>query len=85
MDLPDENGTYVLIASVPQMKRIEVGPVGEFDIVPGSYAYMGALSEPAGSIDPLRYRNLSNQRFQLPFEHFPSIQELRRIKLAKDL
>ena len=42
MDLPDEKGTYVLIASVPQMKRIEIGQLGEFDIVPGSYAYVGS-------------------------------------------
>jgi hypothetical protein len=25
MDLPDEKGTYVLIASMPQMKRLEIG------------------------------------------------------------
>ncbi len=42
MDLPDKKGTYVLIASVPQMKRIEVGQLGEFDIVPGYYAYVGS-------------------------------------------
>src|SRR5262249_14317180 len=42
MDLPDEKGTYVLIASVPQMKRVEVGQLGEFDIVPGFYAYVGS-------------------------------------------
>ncbi len=42
MDLPEEKGTYVLIASVPQMKRIEVGQLGKFDIVPGYYAYVGS-------------------------------------------
>lgn len=42
MDLPDERGTYVLIASVPQMKRIAVGQLGRFDIVPGFYAYVGS-------------------------------------------
>jgi Uri superfamily endonuclease len=42
MDLPDEKGTYVLIASVMQMKRIEVGQLGEFDVVPGFYAYVGS-------------------------------------------
>ena len=42
VSLPDEKGTYVLIASVPQMKRIEVGQLGEFDIVPGFYAYVGS-------------------------------------------
>ncbi len=42
MDLPEEKGTYVLIASVPQMKRIEIGRLGLFDIVPGYYAYVGS-------------------------------------------
>lgn len=42
MDLPAEKGTYVLIASVPQMKRIGVGRLGEFDVVPGFYAYVGS-------------------------------------------
>ena len=42
MDLPDEKGTYVLIVSVPQMKRIEIGQLGEIDIVPGFYAYVGS-------------------------------------------
>jgi hypothetical protein len=38
MDLPEEKGTYVLIAFVPQMKRIEIGCLGRFDIIPGYYA-----------------------------------------------
>jgi Uri superfamily endonuclease len=42
MDLPDEKGTYVLIASVSQMKRIEIGRLGCFDIIPGYYAYVGS-------------------------------------------
>lgn len=41
-DLPQENGTYVLIASVLQMKRIEIGRLGRFDIIPGYYAYVGS-------------------------------------------
>ena len=42
MELPDDKGTYVLIASVPQMKRVEVGQLGRYDIVPGFYAYVGS-------------------------------------------
>jgi Uri superfamily endonuclease len=40
MDLPEDKGTYVLIASVAQMKRLEIGSLGAFDIVPGFYAYV---------------------------------------------
>lgn len=42
MDLPLDKGTYVLIASVLRMKRIGIGQLGEFDIVPGFYAYVGS-------------------------------------------
>jgi Uri superfamily endonuclease len=33
---------YVLIASVLQMRRIEIGRLGRFDIIPGYYAYLGS-------------------------------------------
>jgi len=42
MDLPEAKGTYVLIASVAQMKRLEIGSLGRFDIIPGFYAYVGS-------------------------------------------
>jgi len=42
MDLPEDKGTYVLIASVAQMKRLEIGSLGTFDIVPGFYAHVGS-------------------------------------------
>jgi len=42
MDLPEHKGTYVLIASLPQMKRIEIGRLGRFDLIPGYYAYVGS-------------------------------------------
>jgi len=42
MDLPESKGTYVLIASVAQMKRLEIGRLGACDIVPGFYAYVGS-------------------------------------------
>jgi hypothetical protein len=35
MDLPEAKGTYVLIAFVAQMKRLEIGRLGAYDIVPG--------------------------------------------------
>ncbi len=42
MDLPEDKGTYILIAQVRQMKRLELGSLGQFDIVPGFYAYVGS-------------------------------------------
>ena len=42
MDLPEDKGTYILIAQVLQMKRLAIGSLGQFDIVPGFYAYVGS-------------------------------------------
>jgi Uri superfamily endonuclease len=42
MDLPEAKGTYILIAQVSEMKRLEVGSLGKFDITPGFYAYVGS-------------------------------------------
>ncbi len=41
-NLPEAKGTYVLICAVAQMKRLEIGRLGDFDIVPGFYAYVGS-------------------------------------------
>jgi len=42
MELPDAKGTYVLIACAVQMKRLAIGRLGTFTIVPGFYAYVGS-------------------------------------------
>jgi Uri superfamily endonuclease len=42
MGLPEDKGTYILIARVSQMKRLGIGSLGEFDIIPGFYAYVGS-------------------------------------------
>jgi Uri superfamily endonuclease len=41
-DLHEDKGTYVLISQVLQLKRLDIGSLGEFDIVPGFYAYVGS-------------------------------------------
>jgi hypothetical protein len=35
MDLPGDKGTYILIARMVQMQRLEIGSLGAFDLVPG--------------------------------------------------
>src|SRR5439155_16582715 len=48
LDLTDEKGTYILIALVLQMKRLKVGRLGTYDIIPGFYAYVGSAFGPGG-------------------------------------
>jgi Uri superfamily endonuclease len=42
MDLPEAKGTYILIAQVSDMKCLQIGSLGQFNIVPGFYAYVGS-------------------------------------------
>jgi Uri superfamily endonuclease len=37
--LPEAKGTYILVVRVEQMRRLEIGSLGKFDIVPGYYCY----------------------------------------------
>jgi Uri superfamily endonuclease len=46
--LPEAKGTYVLIAFVPRMKRLAIGRLGTYDIIPGFYAYVGSAFGPGG-------------------------------------
>ena len=46
--LPEEKGSYVLILVVRQMKRLAIGRLGDYDIVPGYYAYVGSACGPGG-------------------------------------
>ncbi len=48
VDLPEAKGTYVLIAYLPRMKRLEIGRLGAYDLIPGFYAYVGSAFGPGG-------------------------------------
>ena len=47
-ELPEAKGTYVLIAYVSRMKRLEIGRLGTYDLIPGFYAYVGSAFGPGG-------------------------------------
>jgi Uri superfamily endonuclease len=48
MNLPEDKGTYVLVMHVPELKRIEIGRLGTFDIRHGFYAYVGSAHGTGG-------------------------------------
>jgi Uri superfamily endonuclease len=48
VELPEDKGTYALIVSVAQTKRLRIGRLGSFDILPGFYAYVGSACGPGG-------------------------------------
>ncbi len=41
-ELPEKKGTYILIASASEVKCIQIGSLGKFEIIPGFYAYVGS-------------------------------------------
>lgn len=48
MELPEAKGTYFLIAELSQMRRLEIGRLGKFDLITGFYAYVGSAFGPGG-------------------------------------
>jgi len=42
VQVPETKGTYILIARVLQLKHLDIGSLGELDIVPRFYAYVGS-------------------------------------------
>ncbi len=55
IELPEAKGTYVLIAFVPRMRRLEIGRLGTYDLIPGYYAYVGSAFGPGGLRARLRH------------------------------
>jgi Uri superfamily endonuclease len=48
IELPEDKGTYILLAQLSCAKRVEIGRLGEFDLVPGFYAYVGSAHGAGG-------------------------------------
>ena len=53
--LSQEKGTYILIAYAAQMVRMKIGRLGEFDIIPGYYAYVGSAFGSGGIESRIRH------------------------------
>jgi Uri superfamily endonuclease len=75
MDLPEDKGTYILIASVAQMKRLEIGRLGTFDIVPGFYAYVGSAFGAGGLRARIGHHLQSTARPHWHIDYFLRIAE----------
>ena len=70
MDLPEDKGTYVLIVSVTQMKRLEIGRLGTFDVVPGFYAYVGSAFGAGGLRTRMARGGKDEKLLRVPVLHF---------------
>lgn len=55
IELPEAKGTYVLLASLSQAKRMEIGRLGAFDLVPGFYAYVGSAHGSGGLLARIQH------------------------------
>ena len=45
IELPEAKGTYILLASLSQAKRLEIGRLGPFDLVPGFSWFRQQMAE----------------------------------------
>ncbi len=53
MDLPDRSGTYILIVRVEQAIHVTLGRLGDFELVPGYYLYVGSACGEGGIRDQI--------------------------------
>jgi Uri superfamily endonuclease len=42
LDIPESRGTYALLLYLAENKRISIGHLGDFDLLPGDYVYVGS-------------------------------------------
>ena len=76
LDLPEAKGTYVLLALLPRMKRLEIGRLGTYDIIPGFYAYVGS------AFGPLRRIELIKVRITVPRPRIPIVIDTTSAKIG---
>lgn len=41
-ELPEQKGTYILVACVSRVQRVDIGSLGKCEVVPGYYLYVGS-------------------------------------------
>ena len=73
--LPGAKGTYVLIVSVPRLQRVAIGRLGEHDIIPGFYAYVGSAFGPGGLRARLQHHLAATARPHWHIDYLLAIAE----------
>lgn len=41
-ELPEDRGTYILVACLSRVQRVEIGGLGKCEVIPGYYLYVGS-------------------------------------------
>lgn len=82
---PDKcRGTYVLVLEVREPARIKVGRLGELDITPGWYTYIGSAFGPGGVAARCNHHSRISQRPHWHIDYLRSVCELREIWFSYD-
>lgn len=82
---PDKRGgTYVLVLEVRDLARIKAGRLGELEITPGWYAYIGSAFGPGGVAARCNHHLGISQRPHWHIDYLRAISELTEIWFSYD-
>lgn len=73
IELPKQAGTYALILRLDEKRRLTAGRLGEFELIPGTYIYLGSAFGPGGLRARLR-RHLAGTGS--PHWHIDALREI---------
>jgi Uri superfamily endonuclease len=77
-------GTYVLVLEVLAPVRIRAGGLGELDVLPGWYAYIGSALGPGGVAARCRHHMRISSRPHWHIDYLRAVSKLREIWFSCD-
>ncbi len=84
VELTDCPGTYVLVLEVREPARIRAGRLGELEVAPGWYAYIGSAFGPGGVVARCRHHRRISVRPHWHIDYLRAVSELREIWFSCD-
>ncbi len=84
VELADCPGTYVLVLEVREAVRIRAGRLGELEITPGWYVYIGSAFGPGGVAARCSHHRRISERPHWHIDYLRAVSELREIWFSCD-
>ncbi len=84
VDLPACKGTYILVLEAQEPVRIRAGRLGELDIIPGWYVYVGSAFGPGGVAARCNHHLRITERPHWHIDYLRAVSKLREIWFSCD-